>query len=101
MTKLIGRLKKTILGRITCATLGSRRGGILMEYVVLGVLLTVAVVVAVICFSSGIRGSLTAMYYAMVGMPKEAKTTMEAQHTDAAAADKKSTAHQDGVEQRQ
>jgi len=74
MSKLIGKMKKSLLGRVTCATLGNRRGGILLEYVVLAVLLTTAIVVAVMYFGKTLRSGMAASAKAVSGQATEAKT---------------------------
>lgn len=82
MRKMIGRARKALAAR---PVLGSRRGGILMEYVVLAVLLVTAVVVAVIYFGRTISSGMQAATYATDGRPVDATkeiTDTQRQNTD-------------------
>lgn len=55
------RAKRTGLGRFLCRSFGDRTGGILMEYVLLGLLVVAAVAAAVIMFGKSIKSGLTTM----------------------------------------
>jgi Flp pilus assembly pilin Flp len=61
MKVAIARAKRSMLGRTLCRLAGDRAGGVMMEYVVLGVLVVAAVVAAVILFGDKIRTSLGIM----------------------------------------
>lgn len=66
----IERARRTLAGRLICRLLGEQTGAVLMEYVVLGVLLVAAVVVAVMMFGGSIKDAFATMARAIWGQPQ-------------------------------
>ena len=67
-------IRKTRLGRMMQRLMGDRAGGVLMEYVVLGLLVVAAVAVAVIGFGDTIKQAFYAMSRTTTGDPAAART---------------------------
>lgn len=65
--------KNTRLGRVLCRLLGDRVGGVMMEYVILGVMIAAAVVVAVALFGRTIAEKLGIMTEATGGNTPKAE----------------------------
>jgi Flp pilus assembly pilin Flp len=65
--KAIARAKRTVLGRTLCRIAGDRAGGVMMEYVILGVLVAAAVVAVVAIFGQRIGHSFGVMTKAVSG----------------------------------
>ena len=87
MKSAIARAKRSALGRTLCRLAGDRAGGVMMEYVVLGVLVVSAVVVTVIFFGHTIREQFTSMAHATAGQTDNAEKASERAKTDAASAE--------------
>ena len=73
------RIKKML-----CCMVGDRRGGVMMEYVILGVLIAAAAVVAVTVFGKNIVAMFNVSTQAMSGNTEKAETTRKQQTTNAA-----------------
>ncbi len=77
--------------KMLCRLLGDRRGGVMMEYVILAVLIAAAVVVAVAMFGKTIVGMFNVAGKGATTRHSEAKSTLEAtrstQDSDAQAAE--------------
>ena len=58
VTCRVRRAKRTRFGRILCRLLGDERGGVMMEYVILAVLIAAVVAVAVAFFGDTIVGMI-------------------------------------------
>jgi len=71
-TKIL-RAKRTVLGRTFCRALGDQAGAALMEYVILGVLVAAAAVLAVTFFGKQIVGGFNTMIYAVTGKVQDAE----------------------------
>lgn len=86
----ITRAKKTLVGRMICRLCGEENGAVMMEYVMLGVLIAAAAVVAVTVFGKNIVAMFNTSTQAMSGNTQKATTTRDNQtktaQTDAQAA---------------
>lgn len=81
-------------GRLVRRARGNRRGGVLLEYVVLAVLLTTAVVVAVIYFGRTMNSSMATAAKASQGKTVDAqKQLTDVGRPTAENVDTKGTAH--------
>lgn len=76
MNIMIARAKRSALGRVFCRLAGDRAGAVMMEYVILGVLVAVAVVALVGVFGRGLGGGIGAMIEAVIN-PDGAATKQE------------------------
>lgn len=52
--KIVGRMRRHLLGRVVCRLLGDERGQAMMEYVIIAVLIAAAAVAAVAYFGKDI-----------------------------------------------
>ena len=77
--------------RVLCRLMGNRRGGVMMEYVILAVLIAAAVVVAVAMFGKTIVGMFNVAGKGATTRHTEAKSTLDqtrsVQDADAAEAE--------------
>ena len=77
--------------RVLCRLMGDRRGGVMMEYVILAVLIAAAVVVAVAMFGKTIVGMFDTAAKGATTRHTEAKSTLDktraVQDADAAQAE--------------
>lgn len=80
----IMRVKRSRIGRIACRLLGDEKGAVMMEYVILGVLIAAAAVVAVTVFGKNIVAMFNVSTQAMSGNTEKAETTRSQQNTNAA-----------------
>lgn len=96
MKMMIARAKRSALGRTLCRLAGDRSGGIMMEYVIIGVLVAAAVVVAVTYFGDTIREQFTAMGHAASGETKLATDANTRAKGNAAAAESDGKSYADG-----
>ncbi len=78
------RVKRSRIGRIVCRLLGDEKGAVMMEYVILGVLIAAAAVVAVTVFGKNIVAMFNVSTQAMSGNTEKAETTRGKQTTTAA-----------------
>lgn len=79
----IARAKRTALGRTLCRLFGDRTGGVMMEYVLLGVLVAAAVVALVWAFGGTLSGGLRTMTMSIFHPQKAGDTfTAEAKTSD-------------------
>jgi Flp pilus assembly pilin Flp len=69
---------KTRAGRLMKRLLGDTAGGVLMEYVVLGLLIVAAVAAAVIMFGDSIKNGFKTMTSVTTGETGQAKTDADA-----------------------
>ena len=95
MMAAIARAKRSVLGRTLCRLAGDRAGGVMMEYVVLGVLVVAAIVVAVIYFGHSMRESIASMSKASQGQTADSLARHQAGVNNAAQADTAGKAHGD------
>ena len=72
----------TRMGRLFKRLAGERTGGVLMEYVVLGLLVVAAVAVAVIAFGGEIRNGLATMGFITLGETEQARTHIQESRSD-------------------
>lgn len=82
-TKRKRRGQNTRLGRALRRLFGETAGGVMMEYVVLGLLVVAAVAVVVIAFGGTISGVFQTMIDSMTGRNQKARTSLEATRTRA------------------
>jgi Flp pilus assembly pilin Flp len=79
------------INKMMCRLMGDRRGGVMMEYVILAVLIAAAVVVAVAMFGKTIVGMFDVAGKGATTRHTEAKSTLDAtrstQDADADAAE--------------
>jgi Flp pilus assembly pilin Flp len=68
----IARAKRSALGRFICRLAGDECGAVMMEYVILGVLVAAAVVVAVMFFARNIRTGFNVMGQTTAGQSQNA-----------------------------
>lgn len=81
----IKRAKRSRIGRIVCRLLGDEKGAVMMEYVILGVLIAAAAVVAVTVFGKNIVAMFNISTQAMSGNTAKAEQTRSQQNVNAAA----------------
>ena len=67
MKAAVARAKRSAMGRTLCRMCGDRSGAVMMEYVILGVLIAAAAVLAVTFFGRKIVGSFMVMDAAVSG----------------------------------
>lgn len=79
----IARAKKTLVGRLLCRLCGDENGAVMMEYVMLGVLIAAAAVVAVTVFGKNIVAMFNTSTQAMSGNTQKAAETRDNQNTTA------------------
>jgi len=85
MLNRILRAKRSRVGRVACRLLGDEKGAVMMEYVILGVLIAAAAVVAVTVFGKNIVAMFNISTQAVSGNTEKAETTRAQQTTNAAA----------------
>jgi len=93
MKAAIARAKRSAIGRTLCRLVGDRAGGVMMEYVVLGVLVIAAVVVAVIYFGDTIRNQFGSMANAASGQSQKSVDDAKKAQASAGKADTEGVAH--------
>jgi len=89
----------TKLGRVLKRLMGDRAGGVLMEYVVLGLLVVAAVAVAVIAFGGAIKSGLETMGFITVGETTEAGRHLQDARDDLRDAHDAADDHRDIIAQ--
>lgn len=72
--KIVGRMRRHLLGRVVCRLLGDERGQSMMEYVIIAVLIAAAAVAAVAYFGKDIVAMFNVAGKAATGNAKEAAT---------------------------
>ena len=72
--KIVGRMRRHLLGRIVCRLLGDERGQAMMEYVIIAVLIAAAAVAAVAYFGKDIVAMFNVAGKAATGNATEAAT---------------------------
>ena len=77
----IARARRTRIGRIVCRLMGDQTGGVLMEYVLLGLLVVAAVAGVVIAFGDSISTGLKAMSRTVRGETEVAETQLQTDRT--------------------
>lgn len=76
------RARRTACGRLFCKAFGEKTGAVMMEYVILGLLVAAAVVVAVMFFGKNIKLGFNSMGQAVSGESQDAaKTVKESKRT--------------------
>lgn len=89
----IARAKNSALGRAVCRLFGDEAGGVMMEYVILGLLVAAAVVVAVMYFGKNIRMGFNAMGHAVSGESRKSARTVKQSKREAKKGERKSEQH--------
>jgi len=74
---MIGRAKKSLLGRIVCRLAGDQKGAVMMEYVIVAVLIAAACVVAVAMFGKTVVGMFGVGATGMTGKHSDAKAKLD------------------------
>jgi len=100
MQARIARAKRSALGRVFCRLCGDEAGGVMMEYVILGLLVAAAVVVAVMYFGKNIRMGFNAMGQAVSGESKDAAKMVQKSKKEAKTAEKASEQHRKKISDR-
>ncbi len=77
------RTKKTLLGRTLCRLAGDQAGGVMMEYVIIGVLVAAAAVLIVTLFGKQIVNGFSVMIYGVTGQNDKAETKAVVNQSDA------------------
>jgi Flp pilus assembly pilin Flp len=95
--KRLGR--KTRAGRLMKRLLGDTAGGVLMEYVVLGLLIVAAVAAAVIMFGKSIKGGFETMTDITTGNTADAQKTIEQTRKTAVDDKKAAETHRQVIQQ--
>lgn len=72
--KIVGRMRRHLLGRVVCRLLGDERGQAMMEYVIIAVLIAAAAVAAVAYFGKDIVAMFNVAGKAATGNATEAGT---------------------------
>jgi len=88
---------KTRAGRLIKRLLGDTAGGVLMEYVVLGLLIVAAVAGAVIMFGDSIKNGLKTMTSVTTGQATKAQADAQAARDAQTAGETKTTTHRDSI----
>lgn len=70
--KIVGRMRRHLLGRVVCRLLGDERGQAMMEYVIIAVLIAAAAVAAVAYFGKDIVAMFNVAGSAATGNATEA-----------------------------
>ena len=70
--KIVGRMRRHLLGRVVCRLLGDERGQAMMEYVIIAVLIAAAAVAAVAYFGKDIVAMFNVAGRAATGDAKSA-----------------------------
>ena len=83
VVRAIARAKRSALGRTMCRLCGDTAGGVMMEYVILGVLVAAAAVTLVVLFGDRIANSLGIMTKAVSGDVTGAVSDAETARDDA------------------
>ncbi len=96
-TKMNQWVLKTRLGRMMKRLMGDRAGGVLMEYVVLGLLVVAAIAVAVIGFGDTIKSAFYAMSRTTTGDPAVARQEVTTGRNELTQNKAASEAHADHV----
>ncbi len=96
----ITRAKRTAVGRAMCRVCGDEAGGVMMEYVILGLLVAAAVVVAVMYFGKNIKLGFNAMGQATAGQSKNAAKTVIKSKVQAQVGEAVSEAHRSTISDR-
>lgn len=73
--KIVGRMRRHLLGRIVCRLFGDERGQAMMEYVIIAVLIAAAAVAAVAYFGKDIVAMFNVAGHAAIGDEKVARDT--------------------------
>lgn len=76
--KIVGRMRRHLLGRVVCRLLGDERGQAMMEYVIIAVLIAAAAVAAVAYFGKDIVAMFNVAGSAATGDAKAAETGRQA-----------------------
>lgn len=71
--KIVGRMRRHLLGRVVCRLLGDERGQAMMEYVIIAVLIAAAAVAAVAYFGKDIVAMFNVAGSAATGDAKTAE----------------------------
>jgi len=90
---------KTRVGRLMKRLLGDTAGGVLMEYVVLGLLVVAAVAAAVIMFGKSIKGGFETMTDISTGNTGEAQATIQATRATKATDKTAAETHRQTIQQ--
>jgi len=90
---------KTRAGRLMKRLLGDTAGGVLMEYVVLGLLVVSAVVVFVMAFSGALGSGFQSMINTLLGRAPEARKSVDDGRTTADTEIEAAKAHQKHIDQ--
>lgn len=72
--KIVGRMRRHLLGRVVCRLLGDERGQAMMEYVIIAVLIAAAAVAAVAYFGKDIVAMFNVAGSAATGDAKTAES---------------------------
>lgn len=75
--KIVGRMRRHLLGRVVCRLLGDERGQAMMEYVIIAVLIAAAAVAAVAYFGKDIVAMFNVAGKAATGNAQAAGTDRE------------------------
>ncbi len=97
MEAAILRAKRTACGRFVCKALGDRTGAVMMEYVILGLLVAAAVVVAVMFFGKNIKLGFNAMGQAVSGESRASAQTVRESKRTADQGERASERHRDKI----
>lgn len=93
----IARAKRTRFGRLCCRLMGDKAGGVLMDYVLLGLGVTVAVALFVFAFGGAIGNAFEKFIDIITGRGKKAQETHEAGITAADQAVGEAHDHHDKI----
>ena len=83
MNRKTERAKRTRLGRMLCRLLGDRAGGVMLEYVIIGVMVAAAAVLGVMLFGRQIVGGLNVLIQVLAGKDNAAEATAKENQANA------------------
>ena len=95
------KARKSFLGRVLRRLLGEEKGAVMMEYIVIGLLIAAACVVAVSMFGHQVTGMFASLAHSLAGDPDQAANVQASVQGATAgnfqAADNYNTAHHNGT----
>ena len=96
---MLKRARKSFLGRVICRLLGEEKGAVMMEYIIVGLLIAAAAIVAVGYLGNVMNAGFATLAHAVAAQPEKTQDTAKAGREMADALEGAATEHSNKMQE--